>query len=247
MNGDACVREASRGRPKRREQGTPLAGPGSPPQLASWRGFMGANLEAQWETRSQEDFTSFLNSLAPRCVVHRPTAAPGPLPPHRRGRGAQTCGVPGVDDTQHLGVTVVFGLPQGPPELVDVQGPAVLLVQVVVHLDGVQLRDDCRVEGVLRDGDHHPRPGLAAPGNQDLQDCLQRRSRTSQGPRHAAPLPLPSSPCCPPPGRSCLAFLSLPALICERSAVRNELYKMISSSQHGSWQRRPTDGHAEGE
>jgi hypothetical protein len=54
----------------------------------------------------------------------------------------QTCRVPRVDDAEHLGVTVVFGLPHCPPELIHIQGPAVLLIQVVIHLDGVQLRDD---------------------------------------------------------------------------------------------------------
>lgn len=123
---------------------------------ATFRAFLLANLELDWETRSKGDLALLLNSLVPRRIVHQ---SPG-LCPARNWRGSQahTCGVPGVDDAQHLGVAVVFGLPQGPPELVHVQGPAVLLIQVIVHLDGTELRDDRRVEGVLRDGDHHPCP-----------------------------------------------------------------------------------------
>lgn len=55
------------------------------------------------------------------------------------GRAMQTCGVPWVDDAEHLGVTVVFGLLYGPPEFIHIQGPAVLLVQVVIHLNSVEL------------------------------------------------------------------------------------------------------------
>ena len=89
-----------------------------------------------------------------------PLIPPPPTPPaiNPQGSEAQTCGVPGVDDAQHLGVTVLFGLPYGPPELIHIQGPAVVLIQVIVHLDGVEFGDDGRVEGVLRDGDHHARP-----------------------------------------------------------------------------------------
>lgn len=115
-----------------------------------------------------------------RHPIHQPPCSPR----NWQGSKAQTCGVPGVDDAQHLGVTVLFGLLHGPPELVHIQGPAVVLIQVIVHLDGIEFGDDCWVEWVLRDGDHHACPWLATAGDQDLQDCLKQRSHVLQGHCH---------------------------------------------------------------
>lgn len=120
------------------------------------------------------------------CLVSEPSTTV--MPPHLHptpknwSEGeAQTCGIPRVDDTQHLGVTVVFSLPDSTSELIHIQGPAILFIQIIVHLDGTKLRDDCWVEGVLRDRDHHTRPWLASSGHQDLQDGLQWED-TSSGP-----------------------------------------------------------------
>lgn len=78
-----------------------------------------------------------------------------------------------IDDADDSGVTVLLGSLVGSVELVDIQGPAVVLVQVVVDLNGLHLRDGCRVQGVLRNGDHHTAPGPALARHQHLQDALR--------------------------------------------------------------------------
>lgn len=56
----------------------------------------------------------------------------------RRCRRRNTCGIARVDDAEDTGVAVLPGSLQRAPQLADVQAPASLLVQVVVHLDGTQ-------------------------------------------------------------------------------------------------------------
>lgn len=103
--------------------------------------------------------------LSSRSHLSSPKQESSPLPP--------TCGVPWVDDAEHPGLAVLLGRQVGPLQLLDVQGPAVGLVQVVVDVHGLQLWDGGRVQRVLRDGDHHARPGPALTWNQQLQDALQ--------------------------------------------------------------------------
>lgn len=160
----------------------------------SLRQTVNARIWTRLGKQSKGDFTSILDPEL--FSAQRPAPQPLPRPPPQRGRrSSHTCGVPGVDDAQHLGVTVLLGLPHGTPQLLHVQGPAVVLVQVIVDLHGAQLGQDGRVEGVLRDGDHHPRPRLASPRNQDLQDRLQRRQMaSSRADRRGARSPSPASP-----------------------------------------------------
>lgn len=94
---------------------------------------------------------------------------------------ASTCGVAGVDDAEHLGAAVLATLGQRPPQLGHVQGPALVLVQEVVDLDGAELGDGRRVQGVLGDGDHHPRARRPRAGHQQLQDVLGGGGRGVMG------------------------------------------------------------------
>lgn len=110
----------------------------SPPKVAGGQlyGFMLANLS--WIRNLGANKTLFLSSLVPGQPIHS-------HPAHQEtgeGSKVQTCGVPADDDAQHLGVTVLFGLLHCSPELVHIQGPAAVLIQVIVHLDGIEFGDD---------------------------------------------------------------------------------------------------------
>ena len=83
-----------------------------------------------------------------------------------------TGGVAGVDDAEGAGDAVLPSGSQGAPQLADVQAPAALLVQEVPDLHRLQLRQGGRVQGVLRDGDHHPGARLALAAHQQLQHRL---------------------------------------------------------------------------
>lgn len=84
-----------------------------------------------------------------------------------------TGGIPGVDDAECPGGAELLGAQIRSLQLLYVQGPAAVLVQVVVDVHGVQLWEGSGVQRVLRDGDQHPRPAAALPRHQQLQDALQ--------------------------------------------------------------------------
>lgn len=65
-----------------------------------------------------------------------------------------------IDDDNHSRVAGLPGLSHRPLQLLDVQAPLGLLVQVVVHLGHVEFGDGGRVQGVLWNG-HHDATGLA--------------------------------------------------------------------------------------
>lgn len=75
---------------------------------------------------------------------------------------------------------MLLGCQVGSLQLLDVQGPAISLVQVVVDMHALQLGDGCRVERVLRDGNHYTRPGPALAGHQQLQDALKAAERQAE-------------------------------------------------------------------
>jgi len=97
--------------------------------------------------------------------------------------GNITGGVSRVDDTQGPRVAVAPGFVQGPLQLADVHAPALLLVQVIVDLHGGQLGERSRVQGVLRDGDHHARTGRALAAHQQLQHGLREQHEGCGGRR----------------------------------------------------------------
>lgn len=84
-----------------------------------------------------------------------------------------TSGVSGVDDAQDSRLAVLLSRQVSTLQLLDVQRPAISLIQVVVDVHALELGNCCRVEWVLRDGDHHTCPGPALAGHQQLQDALE--------------------------------------------------------------------------
>lgn len=62
----------------------------------------------------------------------------------------------------------------GSLQLRNIQTPAVVLIQVVIHLHGPQVGQGGRVQGVLGDGDQDSGSGAALASHQQLQDGLQR-------------------------------------------------------------------------
>lgn len=86
-----------------------------------------------------------------------------------------TGGVSGVDDAEDSGLAVLFSSLVCSVELVDIQSPAVVLVQVVIDLHCAQFSDGGRVQRVLRDGDHHPCTVSAFARHQQLQDGLRNK------------------------------------------------------------------------
>ena len=66
------------------------------------------------------------------------------------------CGVAGVDDHDGPHVALLLPLLDGPLQLLHVQGPVPLLIQVVSDLLHAVLGQRGAVERVLGDGDHHP-------------------------------------------------------------------------------------------
>lgn len=79
-----------------------------------------------------------------------------------------TGGVSRVYDAQDSGLAVLLGCQVSSLQLLDVQRPAISLVQVVVDMDALQLGDGCRVEWVLGDRNHDACPGPALAGYQQL-------------------------------------------------------------------------------
>ena len=84
-----------------------------------------------------------------------------------------TSGISGVDDAQDSGLAVLLGCEVSSVQFFNVQCPAVGFIQIVVNVHCLQLWDGCRVEWVLRDGNHHTCPGPAFTRHQQLQNALQ--------------------------------------------------------------------------
>lgn len=95
-----------------------------------------------------------------------------------KGTYRLTRGVSGVDDAEDSGLAVLFSDLVRSVELVDVQRPAVVLVQVVIDLHGAQLGDGSGVKRVLRDGDHHPRTVTTFTHHQELQHGLRNTNES---------------------------------------------------------------------
>lgn len=88
-----------------------------------------------------------------------------------------TGGVSGVDDAEDSRLAVLFSSLVRSVELVNIQCPAVVLIQVVIDLHGAQLGDGGGVKRVLRDGDHHPGTVATFTGDQQLQNALRNANQ----------------------------------------------------------------------
>lgn len=88
-----------------------------------------------------------------------------------------TGGISGVDDAEDSGLAVLFSSLVRSVELVDVQRPAVVFIQVVIDLHGTQLGDCGWVKRVLRDGDHYPCAVTTFTRHQQLQNGLKDKNK----------------------------------------------------------------------